>query len=205
MKKLLLTGVALTALLNGSAAAADLRARQAYKAPPLVEAAYNWSGFYVGVHAGYGIADAQGVWDSAGAVHQWSRNDLRGGLWGAQVRLQRPARHVRVGRRGRLLLGPVVERRRRRRSRPPNCPLEGFRNRARTRGHRGAKLAVLRNRRIRLGQCARHHGERGQSSPRAQRGRNSLWRRRRGRLRRRLVAQGRIPSPRLRRIRRISR
>lgn len=85
MKKLLLTGVALTALLNGSAAAADLRARQAYKAPPLVEAAYNWSGFYVGVHAGYAIADAQGVWDSAGAVHQWSRNDLRGGLWGAQV------------------------------------------------------------------------------------------------------------------------
>jgi outer membrane immunogenic protein len=84
MKKLLLASVGFAVLLSGSATAADL-ARPVYKAAPPVEAAYNWTGFYIGAHAGYGIANPEGVWDSQGAVHQWSRNDLRGGLWGVQV------------------------------------------------------------------------------------------------------------------------
>ena len=190
MKKLLLTGVALTALLNGSAAAADLPARQAYKAPPLVDAAYNWSGFYVGVHAGYGIADAQGVWDSAGAVHQWSRNDLRGGLWGAQIGFN--------VQQGMFVWGAEADYSWARLSKDVvdgEADIQTARLRDFGTARARAGIAVqnwlfYRNRRIRLGQCARYHGERGQSGPRAQRGRNSLWRRRRGRLRRRLVAQG---------------
>jgi outer membrane immunogenic protein len=51
MKKLLLTSAALAALLGGSAMAADLPVT--YKAaPPVV--VYNWTGCYIGVHAGYG-------------------------------------------------------------------------------------------------------------------------------------------------------
>jgi len=52
MKKLLLTGVALTALLSGSAIAADLRVAPAYRAVPL--ASFSWTGCYVGGHVGYG-------------------------------------------------------------------------------------------------------------------------------------------------------
>src|SRR6201999_1206097 len=58
MKKLLLSSVALIAL--GSAAfAADIPARQAYKAPPAYTAPaliYNWTGFYVGGHVGGALA-----------------------------------------------------------------------------------------------------------------------------------------------------
>ena len=53
-KKLLLGSVAFVALTaGGPAGAADLRA-PVYKAPPVAEAAFNWSGCYVGAHAGYG-------------------------------------------------------------------------------------------------------------------------------------------------------
>ena len=48
MKKLLLVGTALTALLGGSALAADLR-RPAYTPPPPV---YTWTGFYIGGNLG---------------------------------------------------------------------------------------------------------------------------------------------------------
>src|SRR5436305_1107046 len=54
MKKLLLTGVALTALFSGSAIAADVRmapSYQSYQAPPPV---FSWTGCYVGGHVGYG-------------------------------------------------------------------------------------------------------------------------------------------------------
>ncbi|MPZ38521.1 MAG: outer membrane beta-barrel protein [Rhizobiales bacterium] len=54
MKKVLLTGVALAALACGPALAADLPARMPVKAPPPapVSYGYNWSGFYLGGHAG---------------------------------------------------------------------------------------------------------------------------------------------------------
>src|SRR5437868_4728581 len=57
MKKLLLlAGTALVAA--GSANAADLPPRLAYKAPPppIVAPVYNWTGFYVGGHFGGGWA-----------------------------------------------------------------------------------------------------------------------------------------------------
>jgi outer membrane immunogenic protein len=59
MKKFLLTGVALAALACGPALAADLPARRAMpvKAPAPVAYGYNWSGFYIGAHAGGGWSE----------------------------------------------------------------------------------------------------------------------------------------------------
>jgi outer membrane immunogenic protein len=55
MKKILLSGVALVALL-GAANAADVPVRgPIYKAPPV--AVFNWTGFYFGGHIGYGWVD----------------------------------------------------------------------------------------------------------------------------------------------------
>jgi len=56
MKKI---AIAVSALLMGSmsASAADLAARPYTKAPAAVVAAYDWSGFYVGLHAGYVSSD----------------------------------------------------------------------------------------------------------------------------------------------------
>jgi outer membrane immunogenic protein len=55
MKKFLLSTVALVAL-GASASAADLGPRYT-KAPTLVDPAYNWTGFYVGLHAGAASSD----------------------------------------------------------------------------------------------------------------------------------------------------
>lgn len=59
MKKYLLGSLALTALVAGQPAlAADLPARMYTKAAaPMVSPAFNWSGFYIGVHAGYAFGD----------------------------------------------------------------------------------------------------------------------------------------------------
>jgi len=61
MKKLLLAGVALAGLVAaGAASAADLPSRTAPAAPsvaPIVPL-FTWSGFYVGVNAGYGFGDS---------------------------------------------------------------------------------------------------------------------------------------------------
>ena len=60
MKKILLAGVALSALIAGPAMAADLPVRApAYKAPPPVITYYSWTGCYVGGHVG-------GVWVTQG-------------------------------------------------------------------------------------------------------------------------------------------
>src|SRR6266705_1437032 len=55
MKQLLLSSVALVAL-GASASAADLAPRYT-KAPTMVDPAYNWTGFYVGLHAGAASSD----------------------------------------------------------------------------------------------------------------------------------------------------
>jgi len=52
MKKLLLTGVAVSALFSGSAIAADLRVAPAYRAAPA--AFFSWTGCYIGGNVGYG-------------------------------------------------------------------------------------------------------------------------------------------------------
>jgi outer membrane immunogenic protein len=57
MKRLLMAASTL-ALIAGSAAAADLAPQPAEPVAPLVEP-FTWTGFYVGVHAGYGWADTK--------------------------------------------------------------------------------------------------------------------------------------------------
>ena len=62
MKKLFLATVALAALGTAtSASAADLARRTYTKAPPMIAAVYDWSGFYIGGNGGYGSAGK--CWD----------------------------------------------------------------------------------------------------------------------------------------------
>jgi outer membrane immunogenic protein len=79
MKKFLLAMVASTALVS-SASAADLAARAYTKAPAIAAAAYNWSGFYVGVMGGYGWSDDVTV---AGA--NVTDADIKGGFGGGTI------------------------------------------------------------------------------------------------------------------------
>jgi outer membrane immunogenic protein len=83
MKKFLLTGVALAALACGPALAADLPARRAMpvKAPEPVSYGYNWSGFYIGAHAGGGFGEK--CFTFAGATD--GCHDTDGFLGGGQV------------------------------------------------------------------------------------------------------------------------
>ena len=61
MKRFLLGTAALATLsLSLPALAADLPARVT-KAPAVVVAAYDWSGFYLGVHAGYTFDEDDGI------------------------------------------------------------------------------------------------------------------------------------------------
>jgi outer membrane immunogenic protein len=70
MKKLFLTGVALSALVAGPAMAADLAVRApAYKAPPPVPVYFSWTGCYVGGHVG-------GLW----ARKEWTNRDALAGV-----------------------------------------------------------------------------------------------------------------------------
>src|SRR3989442_6902858 len=54
MKKFLLGDAGLVALA-APASAADLAARPYTKAPPMIAALYDWSGFYVGANGGWGL------------------------------------------------------------------------------------------------------------------------------------------------------
>jgi outer membrane immunogenic protein len=59
MKKFALATTALFMLSAGAVSAADLAARPYTKAPAPVAAVYDWTGFYVGVHAGYASNDSR--------------------------------------------------------------------------------------------------------------------------------------------------
>ena len=76
MRRFVVALLAATTLGVGAAAAADLPARNYTKAVPYASA-YNWTGFYVGIHGGYGWADLD-----AGAFGSTSQ---RGGLVGGQI------------------------------------------------------------------------------------------------------------------------
>jgi outer membrane immunogenic protein len=60
--KLLLTTAIVSIGLAGAASAADLPARTYTKAPQIVQAAYDWSGFYIGINGGGAIGDVN--WNS---------------------------------------------------------------------------------------------------------------------------------------------
>jgi outer membrane immunogenic protein len=78
---LALAGVA---TLSGNASAADIIRQPTYKAPPagVLPVAYDWTGFYIGGHIGYGWA-TKGWTDSAGLFSL--SHDADGFLGGAQL------------------------------------------------------------------------------------------------------------------------
>ena len=87
MKKVLLVTASLIAL--GAAApalAADLAARPYTKAPPMIAAIYDWSGFYIGVNGGWG--SSRNRWDAVPAnalIGPEGSHDADGGTVGGQV------------------------------------------------------------------------------------------------------------------------
>ena len=63
MKKVLLVTASLIALgATAPAVAADLAARPYTKAPPMVAAVYDWTGFYIGANGGWGSSHSS--WNS---------------------------------------------------------------------------------------------------------------------------------------------
>src|SRR6185437_5818544 len=87
MKKVLLVTASLIALgAAAPAVAADLAARPYTKAPPMVAAVYDWSGFYIGANGGWG--SSRNCWDFlpvGGGVASDGCHDADGGTVGGQV------------------------------------------------------------------------------------------------------------------------
>jgi outer membrane immunogenic protein len=88
MKKFLLGTVGLLALgLSAPASAADLAARPYAKAPPMIAAIYDWSGFYAGLNGGWGSSHK--CWDVvpvvAGPLLAEGCHDATGGTIGGQI------------------------------------------------------------------------------------------------------------------------
>jgi outer membrane immunogenic protein len=86
MKKIFLTTAAV--LISASAAsAADLAPRPYTKAPPMIAAIYDWSGFYIGANGGWG--SSRSCWDfttPAGVVtNREGCHDATGGTAGGQI------------------------------------------------------------------------------------------------------------------------
>src|ERR1700712_1831463 len=86
MKKFLLGTVALIAFA-APAAAADLAARPYTKAPTMIAAVYDWSGFYIGANGGWG--SSRKCWDAGTPGGAFIANegchDATGGTAGGQV------------------------------------------------------------------------------------------------------------------------
>ena len=81
MKRILFAGIGVLAIaFAGTAGAADLprRTEMPAKAPAYVPAAYNWTGFYVGINGGGGWGDSRWT-DGAGSTGDF---DVSGGLIG---------------------------------------------------------------------------------------------------------------------------
>ena len=87
MKKVLLVTASLIALgATAPAVAADLAARPYTKAPPMIAAVYDWSGFYIGANGGWG--SSRNCWDFlpvAGGVANEGCHDASGGTVGGQI------------------------------------------------------------------------------------------------------------------------
>jgi len=101
MKKIAFATVAVSMLLTGAASAADLGARPYYsKAPAPILAAYNWSGFYIGVNGGGGWADKS--WDiynnggTAFAAFREGSHTASGATVGGQVGYRWQAKQLGV-------------------------------------------------------------------------------------------------------------
>jgi outer membrane immunogenic protein len=82
MKKFLLGTVGVMALGLAPAMAADLPARAYTKAPPVIAAVYDWSGFYIGANAGWG--SFRDNWSSIAGVG-FGSHDSTGAVAGGQI------------------------------------------------------------------------------------------------------------------------
>ena len=83
MKKRLLAASCLVSILAiNPVVAADLAARPYTKAPAAPAAVYNWTGFYLGAHAGYGSGHSD---ERAIGLGTRANFDISGGLAGGQV------------------------------------------------------------------------------------------------------------------------
>jgi outer membrane immunogenic protein len=81
--KLLLITASLVALSAAApASAADLAARPYTKAPPMIAAIYDWSGFYIGINGGG--ATSHNCWNLAGGFGEGC-HDATGGTVGGQI------------------------------------------------------------------------------------------------------------------------
>jgi outer membrane immunogenic protein len=91
MKKFLLGAVGFVALISAApASAADLAARPYTKAPPMIAAIYDWSGFYIGANGGW--ASSRNCWDltnilglAVAPAAAEGCHDATGGIVGGQV------------------------------------------------------------------------------------------------------------------------
>jgi outer membrane immunogenic protein len=86
MKKVLLFTASLIALgAAAPAVAADLAARPYTKAPAMIAAVYDWSGFYIGANGGWG--SSRSSWDFLPGVVTFGEgsHDASGGTVGGQV------------------------------------------------------------------------------------------------------------------------
>src|ERR1700730_3639683 len=82
MKKILIAA-SLIAASAASASAADLAARPYTKAPPLMAAIYDWSGFYIGANGGWRSSRDPRRFDTLSA--NLGRYDATGGVAGGQI------------------------------------------------------------------------------------------------------------------------
>jgi outer membrane immunogenic protein len=83
MKKLLLITASLVAISAAApASAADLAARPYTKAPPMIAAIYDWSGFYIGINGGG--ATSRNCWNNT-VFGTEGCHDATGGTVGGQV------------------------------------------------------------------------------------------------------------------------
>jgi outer membrane immunogenic protein len=84
MKKTMLLAAASLVAISAAApaVAADLAARPYTKAPAMVAAIYDWSGFYIGINGGGGSAHT--TWDILGGGREGS-HDATGGTVGGQL------------------------------------------------------------------------------------------------------------------------
>ena len=80
--KLILTTAIVSLGLTSFASAADLPARTYVKAPTIMQAAYDWSGFYIGVNGGWGTSDIN--WNGDGFGDEGGHH-ASGGTVGGQV------------------------------------------------------------------------------------------------------------------------
>jgi outer membrane immunogenic protein len=86
MKKLLLVTSSLVALgAAAPAVAADLAARPYTKAPPMVAAVYDWTGFYIGANGGWGSSRNSFNSVAPFVVGPEGSHDATGGTVGGQI------------------------------------------------------------------------------------------------------------------------